>query len=137
MKKSIIVFAIASVFLIFSVGLIETASPLLVKTKNNLNREEKEKPQRILVNRIDEIKNNGNFQKIIEIFEKNSDNDPQTLGLKLFLEYMKLAVLTAIGGAFVLLVGCIVLPLLPVGMFMIGAAGVFAIMGVLALFVPD
>lgn len=135
MKKSIIVFAIATVFLIFSVGLIETTSPLLVKTKNNLNREEK--PQRMLANRIDEIKNNGNFQKIIEIFEKNSDNDPKSLGLKLFLEYMKLAVLTAIGGAFVLLVGCIVLPLLPVGMFMIGAAGVFAIMGVLALFVPD
>ncbi len=137
MKKSLVAFAIVGVFLIFSVGFIETAAPLLVKTKNNLNIEEKKETQSLLANKIDEIKNNENFQKIIEIFEKNKENDAEPLGLKLFLEYMKLAVLTAIGGAFVLLVGCIILPLLPVGMFMIGAAGFFAIMGVLALFVPD
>ena len=123
MKKRIIIFAILGVFLFFSVGFIESATSSIVKTKNY---------------EIDEAESIFEREKkLINIIEKKSDEKVETLGLGLFLEYMKLAVATAIGGAFVLLVGCIILPLLPVGMFMIGAAGFFAILGVLALFVPE
>lgn len=130
MKKIPILVTIISAFLFFSVGFIQPATSILTETENNLIEEKLRKEE----TKVENYEKNKN---LLDFIVKKSDGNPEPLGLKLFLEYMKLAVATAVGGAFVLLVGCIVLPLLPVGMFMIGASAVFAILGVVALFVPE
>lgn len=135
MRKSLVLFAIIGVFLIFSVTFIETATPTLTKTKKHTLKEEK--IQILTKDKINKIDNNERYQKIIEFFEKIIGKDVETQGIDLFILLQLMAVFTLIASGVLFIAGSFILPLLPLAMALVLAAAFFSIMGIVALFIEE